>query len=62
MAKTNTRKKRTKPSQNQPSKLEEVYRQYLIPMSLEEWSQTRDLSQPTTLRRVPTRTIYSFEK
>jgi hypothetical protein len=60
MAKANTTKKRSaKPAKNQPSKLENIYRQYLAPMPLEEWAHITNLSQPTTLKRVPTRTAYS---
>ncbi len=47
------------PKTNEASKLESVYRQYLTPMPMEQWSQTRNLSQPTILKRVPTRTAYS---
>ena len=39
--------------------LEQIYAQYLSPMPLEQWSQIHDLSQPSLMRQVPTRTAYS---
>jgi hypothetical protein len=42
-----------------PSPLEERYREYIAPMSLEKWSTTTNLSQPSILRQVPSKTAYS---
>jgi hypothetical protein len=41
-------------------RLQDIYRQYLVPMPLEDWSKVRNLSQPSRLKHVPTRTGYSF--
>lgn len=40
-------------------RLEREYREYLVPMSLEKWLSTSDLSQPSLLKKVPSRTVYS---
>jgi hypothetical protein len=40
-------------------RLEDVYRQYISPMPVETWSKISDLSQPSILKRVNSRTIYS---
>lgn len=38
--------------------LERVYREYLTPMSAEQWARVSNLSQPSVLKQVPTRTTY----
>ena len=62
VTKRNSPKSPSQPTKKQPKtagKLEEIYRQYLAPMPSEQWSQTHDLSQPSLLKQVPTRTAYS---
>ena len=39
--------------------LEKIYQEYLTPISPEQWSTISDLSQPSMLKQVPTRTAYS---
>jgi hypothetical protein len=39
--------------------LEEMYNQFLAPMTLEQWSHVTNLQQPSMLRSVPSRTVYS---
>lgn len=39
--------------------LENIYKQYLQPMPLDDWQKVQNLSQPTLLKRVPARTVYS---
>lgn len=48
-----------KRSDNNGGVLERIYQEYLAPMSLEKWSRTGNLSQPSVLKQVPTRTTYS---
>jgi hypothetical protein len=39
--------------------LEEMYREYIVPMAHERWSAVTNLSQPSMLKRVPCKTAYS---
>lgn len=52
-------KSETKKSSKNKANLEQIYRQYLVPIPLETWSRTVNLSQPSILKQVPTRTAYS---
>lgn len=38
--------------------LEQIYQQYLIPMTVDQWTVATDLSQPSTLKQIPTKTAY----
>ena len=40
-------------------KLEKLYEQYLVPMSAEQWGLIRNLSQPSILKQLPSRTTHS---
>lgn len=53
-------KKSYKKSAKDTTTLEQIYRQYLVPMPLETWSRTINLSQPSILKQVPTKTAYSY--
>jgi len=44
------------------SQLEDIYRQYLVPMSEEKWSKTRSLKQPNMLKVVPIKTSSSLSR
>jgi hypothetical protein len=55
-------KKEHKPQKKKQKKiknLEEAYREYLVPMSKNEWKNVRSLEQPTLLKQVSTKTAYS---
>jgi hypothetical protein len=56
--KTTKREGSEKYTKRQESSLEDVYRQYLTPMPVGRWKQINDLSQPSTLKTVPTHTVY----
>jgi hypothetical protein len=62
MAKKQAKKKKvvlaSKPRKRSGT-LEQMYRHYLAPMPEEQWSVVTDLSQPSILKQVPTRTAYS---
>lgn len=51
--------KKSRESSVKSSKLEALYRRYLVPMTLEQWASTASLEQPSFLKQVPTRTVYS---
>ena len=40
--------------------LEKLYRQYLTPLPQDAWAQVTDLSQPSMLKSVPTKTSYYY--
>lgn len=39
--------------------LEQIYREYLVPMTLEQWSGVKSLEQPLFFKEVPLKTTYS---
>lgn len=61
MTKKQTAKNIKKPSKSTSDmgELEKLYEQYLIPMSTEQWNAVRNLSQPSILRQLPSRTTHS---
>lgn len=61
MTKIRTAKKTKKTSKlrSDVGKLEKLYEQYLVPMSTEQWNAVRNLSQPSILKQIPSRTTHS---
>jgi len=58
--KKNNKSLKQRRKNNKTKHLEKIYRQYLTPMSLDEWANVKSLKQPSLLKQVQTKTVYSF--
>ncbi len=59
MKKNKNKHSNKKSQQGTVGELEKIYLQFMIPMPHNQWDSIKNLSQPSVLKRVPSRTAYS---
>ncbi len=51
--------KKNNASNEKMKDLEKIYREYMTPMPLKDWKNIRSLKQPTVLKKIIAKTVYS---